>query len=169
MILLKKLNFRYLKSVNKLFVLFIILFISCSSNDSKNNTSQCNKYDDLKEYLHAISDSIHIESIKYVVYITEKGCPNCQSFFSDMASQHFINKKNTLLIINSYGQGIDISCFLSDTAKNIIFDYTDDFRDLGFFQYSGFIALNNNRIDTVIEINPTGIQDKIDYIIKRIN
>ena len=49
-----------------------------------------------------------------------------------MASQHFINK-NTLLIINSYGQGIDISCFLSDTAKNIIFDYTDDFRDLGFF------------------------------------
>ena len=81
MILLKKLNFRYLKSVNKLFVLFIILFISCSSNDSKNNTSQCNKYDDLKEYLHAISDSIHIESIKYVVYITEKGCPNCQSFF----------------------------------------------------------------------------------------
>lgn len=169
MIILKKLNSRYLKSANKLFILFIILFINCSSNESKNNISRCNKYDNLKEYLYTISDSIHIESIKYVVYITEKGCPSCQSIFSDIASNHFINKKNTLLIINSYGQGTDISHFLSDTVKNVIFEHTDNFKDLGFFQYSGFIALNTNHIDTIIEINSDGIQDKIDYIIKRIN
>jgi len=166
--MLRKSNSRNLKSADKLFILLVFIFVSCSSNESKIKNNRCNANDSLMEYLHTISDSVHIDSIKYVVYITEKGCPSCQSYFSEIASNHFINKKNTLLIVNSYGQGIDISYFLSDTVKNVVFEYSDNFKNLGILKYSGFIELNNNQIDTIIDINPDEIQSKIDYITKRI-
>ncbi|MEX1192928.1 MAG: hypothetical protein WEA99_13240 [Brumimicrobium sp.] len=136
--------------------------ISCSSEQELNDDfDKLGKYEKLNIIL---KDSLKVNTVYNDIFvITEVDCPKCNYLFSKLSMKYFDEK--VLIVVNSYGNKIDISTFKENEFKeNIVFDFDDLFINYGIVEKSTFISLKESKIDTLIEIEPISIEDKFDLI-----
>lgn len=143
--------------------LFIIIATSC--NKQKKEISDYQKIAQYLEKYHNYKLGI---STKKIVIITDNGCPSCNDALSELSSKSFIGDSTTLLVITGKGTFTDISPFVKKRGnKNIIFDWSADMDRLPLLVQSSVVYLDNNEVDTLININSEQIYQQLDYIRNR--
>lgn len=107
-----------------------------------------------------------------LIFINDKGCPNCIRSFSDYILNNVDRfEDNSLIFINSKGFNVDLERFAKHNSKNIIISHT--IREHGnVLPDLGIIYLkkdkNKTEVDTIILIDPLTIKDQLNYIENRI-
>ena len=145
---------------NNLFLLFALVFFSCTSNLSEK------KYNALKSFV--TENNRHIEDFDHVLRISETGCPGCNKTFARLVEKYIQSKKN-LYIVSARGALIDISPYLeAEQAPNIILDFNNKFGKTQVIENSGMIFLKNNKIDTIVDVKAKGIEETLEYINSRL-
>ena len=155
----------------KVIILVCVFFVcnQCTGKTKSNqqqvaDTATLSQYERLDNYLRSLSDTLSIKNYDVIIFISDGTgtCLSCMKSFSDFVCQQFLNEKRTLIILNAKGKGINISPFLSDTVKNVVTDYSNDFFRLKIASdRTSIIVLKENNIDGVYPINSETLSDKI--------
>lgn len=157
LISLKKILFRFLPT-NSMF-LFIFLFFSFYSCGNK----ELSTYDQIEYFFNENYQFNHLNEYNYLVVINEKGdCMNCNNSFS-LAMSKNIKKSNVLFLISSPGYSIDISSYTKDKKHNVFYDYREKFNELNLINHSAIFIFNNNKVDSIIQINSSNLNNQIDF------
>jgi len=139
---------------NELFILILLLLVfSCSLSEDEKN------YNKLKTFLG--NNNFEIENYSSILIVSESGCMNCNKSFANIVKRN-LNSKDNLIIISAKGTGVDISPFLE--SKNTILDFENKFAKLALIKNSASIFLDNNKIDTIINIKAKNIKETLTYI-----
>jgi hypothetical protein len=138
-----------------------ILFHSCwgKEDGQKNSRSLILA---LESYLQAH----HIEGIENysgIFVIGDGGCVNCNRLFSAKVSD-WLELDDFLWIVASSGVKTDISQFIVNENPKVIWDRSNEFGALGFFQGSGFIALNRGEIDSLVLMSADRIESRLKFV-----
>lgn len=136
-------------------ILLFTLFITCKPNKTQ--------FDILNSYV--IENQYSLDSVKSIFVLQENNCIGCNKSFAILLQKH-LNDKNTITIISAIGKTIDISPF--DNHQNVIMDYNMEFRNLELFKSSAMIILNQNKVDTIVEIKAKGLKQTLEYISNRL-
>lgn len=154
---------------NIITILFLLIF-TCNHciNEAQANTQIPNTplsdYDKLKTYLQALSDTLSIKNYDAIIFISDKegSCLSCLKSFSNFVCQYVLNQKRMLVILNAKGDRFDTSPYLSDTIKNVITDYSNDFFRLKIASSaSSIIVLKDNTIDKIYPVETETLSDNI--------
>lgn len=157
----------FLKCLNSntfLVVLFCsFLVASCTTSSTDANYLFVQK--ELKEnYQQTIP-----KNTTHLIFITDKGCPNCIISFSQLILQNIDKYKDSgLVFINSSGKNVDIDSYASMKDKNIII--TSDYPDKSTVIPSlGIVYLKPQKqeVDTIIHIDASIIKEQFEYILQR--
>ena len=73
----------------------------------------------------------------------------------------YIKDKSILFLICSSGNKIDISPYLKEDSDNIAFDFRNQFASLEIVNRSSIIHLSDEKIDTIIEINSSNLNENM--------
>lgn len=141
---------------NKLVLFSIVLILfSCKRTNED--------YEQLESFLGENYDSIALEDFKYIVLINgEGGCVNCYNSFSKGMAKN-IRLNNTLFIVSSTGQDIDISAYIDNKYKeNIILDQRKKIITSKIANNPRIIFLGHHKIDSIIDINLKNYKNHID-------
>ena len=147
------------------FIVFCLLPISLGM-------SACGETTDFKKieaFLLAHDHQTNLEEYDYLLIINEGGkCLNCNDVFARVMAK-FKTNNNILYIVSGEGVMIDISAYLFDSsATNIILDEAQTFSDLNLVNQCAIIALDDQQIDTIIEINLENMKSNINSFTKNI-
>lgn len=133
--------------MKKTYILFLGItnfLLACSANT---------KYDVLKTYIQDTFHDVQLDNYEYIVVINELGeCLNCNNSFSKGMSKYLSNER-VLFLITSLGARVDISDYLHQKNKNILRDFNSKFNDLINVNHCAILKLNQQSIDTIIEVN----------------
>ena len=99
---------------------------------------------------------------RIIIHITEQGCPVCNRGFADMV-RPFTHNPDLLVIVHASGTSIDLTGFLRET-NTIRHDDTGLFRTVGLLKGSGLIVLENGRIDTIIPVRSSELEEQLIYM-----
>lgn len=153
---MKRIHLRY-PAISKLSTLLflILVFTACDEGDKE--------YNQIVDFFDANYKGLTISSYDCIVVINEEGeCMTCNNTFS-LAMSNFIDNDNILFLISSAGGTIDISNYLADKERdNIALDFGRKFADLELIDHCAIINLEQNCIDTIIEIDLTNLQENVD-------
>lgn len=137
-------------------MIFLISIFSCQSDDQElTNTQIVSKI---------LDDSLGIERVEQynrIFILTERGCVSCNRSFSN-----FIEKElddHSLCILNASGRIVDISYYLENELKNVVFDYDNLFITNNIVETSSVIYLKNKEIDTIIELNVEQLEKQFKF------
>lgn len=156
-IIFKKTPIPYLVMNNLFKILFLLFLTSCSSETSQ--------YDKLENFLSEELDFSDLDDYNAVVVINEMGdCINCNDSFSKMMTKHLKNKR-FLYIISTSGTKVDVSGYLNSDTDNILFDFRNNFKNLNLLEKSAIIMIENNKIDTIIQIDKDNLNDEVERFI----
>lgn len=153
------------KIMSCLSLLLLISLLTIGCKDQVANEEYLNLEEELKaNYRKSIP-----ENVNYLIFITDKGCPNCIISFSQLILQSIDKYKGlSLVFINSSGRNVDIDSYSSINDKNIIIssDYPDN---LKLIPSLGIVYLNpqKQKIDTIIHIDAFKINEQFQYIIQK--
>jgi hypothetical protein len=101
--------------------------------------------------------------IDKIVVITEgNNCGVCNKKFAEATIEN-LQGKNTIFLITSTGNDIDIKPFLN-LEKNCFFDWELNISQYPEFESCKIIYLKNNEIDTVIVIQSELLFEQLEYI-----
>ncbi len=153
-----KRNFIALILRSKILIISILLLSSTSCH------SQANQYQQLKDYLHTISDTLNINKYKSIFYVSENGCPTCVKSFSQVVQQYVFEADSALIIVNAKGRVVNVENYRNNNVSNVIYDYTSNFYRLRIASTSCVITLKNNAIDTVIAMDVYKLKEQLDAI-----
>lgn len=139
--------------MNRLFLLLLIVFLQSCSQKIESD------YQSIESFLNKGKYNVNLEDFSKLVVINDKGdCIVCNNTFAKYISEN-ISKSNTLFIISQDGTKVDISAYIDiEEPSNIIFDYKDDFSDLGIIRGSGIITLKDKEVIDVFIVTPQNIQ-----------
>jgi hypothetical protein len=144
-------------------LIYLIVLFGCSSPQKENR-------DLLKScisFLEQKKITIYTEQEQSIFFINETGCIACIKSFSNLIT-NYVNNKSTAIIISVSSSSLDISAFLNDTAANIYFDDNNEFKKATGLESSSAIFIKNESIDTVITIDINNLEEKLEYINKRL-
>jgi len=135
------------------FLAIFCLFIQC---DTKNEVSLSVK---IEEYLN--SKSMTMEGKEMIFILTDKGCIACNKSYSNYLTS--LNDNKNIIIINlSDGSKIDIRELLNQ--KNVINDFNQDIANYLEIRNSKAIVINENAVDSVIDIKPSSLISNIEFL-----
>lgn len=100
---------------------------------------------------------------RLVVFLSENTCPSCNQIFSRTIEQHVLGRDSVLVIVNAKGRSVNLTSYWDYKGKNLVFDYTDNFYRLHLSSGSCFIILDENRIDSIVSINPDNLQESVSF------
>jgi len=126
------------------------------------DTADISMYEKLNTYLLSLSDTLTVKKYDVVIFLSDCSCPSCGKSFSDFICQQIFNEKRMLIILNAKGKQFNTSPYLSDTVKNVVTDYSNDFFHLKIAsERTSIIVLNKNNIDGIYPINAETISDQM--------
>lgn len=138
-----------------------ILLFGCSLKKEDNYS--------LVTFLSDIDSSKILSDYNTIIYVADGNvCITCTIAFANITQNYLLNKDSVLIILNSDGTRLDISLFKSDTVNNVVFDYKGKFYQLGLFENknSGIVLLQNNQIDSVIELDVDKLNEQLMFLQK---
>ncbi|MBN2669544.1 MAG: hypothetical protein JXR60_09975 [Bacteroidales bacterium] len=121
-------------------------------------------YDKINSFLE--KHQFEASRYKYIFVIDDDGCLKCNRYFSEYSSQ-LVHDSLVFFILSTDGSYFPLDEI--EQCNNIIWDSDQAFKSMLSLKSSTFIKIDNNRIDTTIEINAYNLQEKIEYIGKIIN
>ena len=155
----QRLHLPCLNLKNSILLVFLsILIMGCTPKENRTP---------LEIFLSDIDSTKMISDYKAIVYVADaNACPSCLEKLAHTTQDYLLNKDSVLIIVNSTGARLDISAFKSDTLHNVVFDYRGKFYQLELFKSkgSGVVLLQNNQVDSIIEINAEDLEEKINFI-----
>lgn len=159
----KKYSFSGLKlNRNGLIIAFLLFFTAtCQSQEVK--------YDQIKDYLHSISDTLDIKNYNSIFYVSEIGCHSCVKAFSDAVQQYVFDNERALIILNAKGRVFSTDSYLHKGVSNVVCDYTGNFYRLHIASTSCIITLKENAVDSVIVLDAYKISDQLNMIPEIVN
>ncbi len=154
------------KSVVSVIVVMMVFLSACDTKTGNKTEKKEGKssYELLAAYLSEFPDNLQIDKYRIVLFLTESGCSSCNNRFSSFIQDKMINKDSVLIIVNAKGGQINIRPYLSDTINNIVTDFTSDFYRLGLLEGTGFINLKDNKIDSIVKVEPERINEQLLYL-----
>ncbi len=126
-------------------------------------------YERLDNYLHALSDTLSVENYDAIIFISDKEgiCPSCLYSFSEAVIQYMLNQERILIILNAKGKQINITPFLSDTVKNVVPDYTNDFYRLNITSsISSVVELREGKINKIQAVELETLADALTLLMR---
>ena len=160
---MKKIN------ISKIIALFLIVFtysqcINITSAVGQTKNTPLSDYDKLENYLHTLSNTLSVKNYDAIIFISDKegSCFSCLKSFSDFVSQNLLNYNRILIILNAKGERINTSPYLSDTVKNVVTDYSNDFFRLKMATTAtSVIVIKENKIEGVCPVNPETLSEQM--------
>jgi hypothetical protein len=158
----------------KILIPFLILF-ACSQCTTKVNGQNTEKvlsmtdYNKLKDYLHTLSNKLSITNYDAVIFISDKegGCYSCLKSFSNFVCQELLNQDRILLILNAKGLYFNIAPYLSDTVKNVLTDYSNDFFYLKISTSpTSIIVVEDNDIANIYPVTPETLSENMTLLVR---
>ena len=135
-----------------LLCVFFVCYHQCvgktKSDKQITDTAASSMYEKLDNYLHALSSTLSVKNYDAIIYLSDGECLSCTKSFSDFICQHILNESRMLIILNAKGEQFNTSPYLSDTVKNVVTDYSNDFFRLKIASSRiSIIILKENGID----------------------
>ncbi|HSD14136.1 MAG TPA: hypothetical protein VLB74_05780 [Flavobacterium sp.] len=75
---------------------------------------------------------------------------------------------DALFIIGATGSQFDIGYLDLINKNNIVYDYSNILEKKGFLANSGFILIENKKIDTIIALEAKNLEAQLTYIEKKL-
>ena len=154
-------------NISKIIVLFSVFF-ACSlcvgqtKSTERSVADTVSMYNKLDNYLHSLSKNLTVKNYDAIIFMSDGTCSSCMKSFSDFVCQQLLNEQRILIILNAKGQQFNTSPYLSDTVKNVVTDYSNDFIRLKIAsERTVVIILKENNIDGIYPVNPATLSDQI--------
>lgn len=134
---------------------------------------QCKPETDLrtketKEYLKSRYDLVPDKNTAKIYIINDLGCGNCILSLSEFVKQK-VNGEHAFIIIHSRGNNVDLNGFEDKKRKNsrilINHQLINDKNDP--FYHSGVIYMNEDKVDTIVNLWGENIAGQLEYIFDR--
>lgn len=145
--------------------LILLIFLSACIEQQK---QVFNDYAQFYAFFSKYNFSAFNQNTTSILLLDEIGCLSCIESYANLIA-NYVNYKNTVIVITATGARLDISAFLGDTANNIFFDDRQEFKKMTSLKNSSAIFFHNETIDTIVTIDINNLEEKLEYIDKRLN
>jgi hypothetical protein len=145
----------FVSKVVKLLPILVIALASCSQQPKIQN--------DLLQKFYQLPSFKVGKSTRAVVFISDHNCSTCNQMFVDFLKKK-VDDKNIVFVVSSGANKIDISTFLNATNENIVYDHNKALYYDDKLQTSMVFILNQDQVDTVLQINPQQVEDQLGYL-----
>lgn len=143
---------------------FLVVTLSCLQCTHKEDA----RTTEVKNYLNKQYNIKLDQSINKIYVVNDIGCGNCILSFSESIKNH-VNDNRALIIINSRGINVDLDAFENKKSinPNVIIKHSiiNDPKDL--FYNSSVVYIEQEKVDTIININGEDIVNQLQYIFNR--
>jgi hypothetical protein len=142
---------------------------STRADKNPKTTPNLSPYERLENYLHSLSDTISAQNYDAIIFISDKdgSCISCMKSFSDFICQNMLNQNRMLIILNAKGERFNTNHYFSDTIKNVVTDYSNDFFHLKIAtSASSVILLKENTIKEIYPVNNETLESQILLLVK---
>jgi len=117
-------------------------------------TSEISDEEKLEKFLKSYNTEYSLKTFNSIIVINEDdGCLSCINLFASEHEKQLLQDEN-LFIISATGSKIDISAFILDSLKNVLWDSKMEFSKLNILPKSGTIQLDENGKIIKKEISP---------------
>ena len=114
-------------------------------------------YSRLNSFFNEEMDFSQLDNYATLIVINEMGdCINCNNSFAQAMAGNEKND-NILFLISAQGSRVDISKYLDNQEHKVLFDHRNLFNRLNLIQKSAIIKLQDEQIDTIIQIDQTNL------------
>ena len=142
--------------MNKLISLTIALMFlaSCTESIKEIRLSDYQKIESFYKK-HKYAD---FNAFKFVIIINDEGdCLNCNNMFAKTISKSIDNNK-LLFIVSESGAKVDISAYIDNSKKNVIWDTKSEFDKLNLVKRCTIFELKDKKIINKTEISSNNIE-----------
>ena len=147
---------------NILFSLLVISLCGCATKQSK-------QYAKIDKYLSTHFPSQYDPNAKNcVLVLNEHACLTCVREFANVI-EDFINESGKYIVICAYGNTVDISPFTNNASANNVYDDSKFSFIKEIHPNSAAIFINNNRIDTIVDITARNLNQTLTFIKQKAN
>ncbi len=131
-----------------LFLISFVFFVSCSPQT---------KYDKIEDFYYQFKED-NFSNFDYIIVINEDGtCLNCNNSFAKAMSSN-VSSDEVLFIVSGRGFKVDISDYIDNKKKNIIWDEDELFQELNLVEKCAVIELDNLRIKKITQIDADNVE-----------
>ena len=155
----------YSGCLNLITSVLITVFIYSCVNNNKTNIYVKDDYKEISIYLKKTHKINLNDNINKLYVLTENGCHLCNKKFSDLILEK-INNDKSIFIITATGDQIDITPF-EIKHNNVLKDRNIKDTALSIFNETKIIYFKNNKIDTIITIDASQIENQFEIICSR--
>ena len=143
------------------FLMFLSFMLAISGCSNKND------YQKLSDYFTKTHGYNIEENTRVVFVITENNCPGCNKGFAQL-TDNYLNSDSAVFLITATGGRLDISEYDS-TQSNVFFDNRKNQYEYDFCETTSAIFLDENKIDTILNIEAGNINAQFDFIMEKMN
>jgi hypothetical protein len=161
-----------MRNICKVIVLSYLFFASnLSVGQTKStkvaDTAELSMYKKIDVYLRSLSDTLTVKKYDVIIFLSDCSCPSCGKSFSNFICQQILNEKRMLIILNAKGKQFSTFPYLSDTVKNVVTDYSNDFFRLNIAtERTSVIVLNENSIKGIYPVNQETLPEQMALLAK---
>lgn len=117
-------------------------------------TNESSDEEKLEQFFNSYNTEYSLKEINSIIVINEDdGCISCINLFASEHEEQLSEDRN-LFIISATGAKVDISTFVFDSLKNVLWDSKMEFSRLNILPKSGTIQLDKNGKIIKKEISP---------------
>jgi hypothetical protein len=147
---------RFSKLISLSLVLGIVL---ASCVNVKKADVKDSQYQSIEKYFKTKHNYCIAEKISKLVIISQNGCPGCNKSFANFTLNSLVND-STIILVTSNGTGIDLSEFRR-IKDNVFFDENvNNSEVMDLFSNSGVIFLSSQKVDTIITIDASSLNEQ---------